>query len=85
MKIKQCHPAWPQHSNFSCPTCGSLYQDGDEYDEFSSGPDDDESMAKCLQCGNDFIVRRIVTITYHTEKLGKKIPIVKIPQVYKDA
>jgi len=85
MKIKQCHPAWPQHATFSCPTCGSLYQDGDEYDEYSGGLDDDESAAQCLRCSNGFIVRRIVTITYHTEKPGKTIPVVKIPQDYKDA
>jgi hypothetical protein len=68
MKLKKCHPTWPEHADFDCPHCGELIEDVSDFDSHD-WPDDIENERRfCPCCKKEIRVSRRTKIVYEVEK-----------------
>ncbi len=61
MKLENCHPFYPNHSDILCPRCAALLVDNE--DRMDTGISETQDL-KCPNCRTPLRVTRKVTVEY---------------------
>jgi hypothetical protein len=61
MRLENCHPWYPHHSDFSCPRCAALLVDTETRED--TGISETQNL-KCPNCKTQLCVTRNVTVEY---------------------